>query len=915
LSKLPPKPLSVFKFLDMDSALKKLILMLREYLMGLPHRPLVKFPARKSVMFGKGVGLIFAVFLFFVFVAAVSAQNPFEIEFPIPELGNCGSVDECKAYCDIPENIDACMAWAESQGIVPHDKPEKREEGKPEKGRVEALLEETTGPGGCDSPAACDAYCREPSHQEECYEFAVEHNLLSPAEIERIEKERAKAGPGGCRSRDECEAYCQRPENLNECLDFAVREGRMSAEEAKRIKSRAIIKPDFGPPRGPRVRGPEPARIDEEKARQILEEIGGPGGCDSLQACDEFCSEPANGEICFNFAVEHGLIPPEEAERMREMMEMEGPGGCRGRECELYCEQPGHEEECLNFAIENGLIPPEEVEQARRFVEASKEGGPGGCRGRECERYCADPAHRDECFAFAKENELIPPEELEKIEKLENKMREGGGPGGCSNETECQEYCTDPSHFDECAAFAVDTGLMSPEEAKAKLKEFINIEHRLPMGDFGPPPGFGPPGGPDGKFSPPPGFGPPGVGPPRGPDGEFGPPPEGFGPPPGFEEEFERRFKQFERYREQFEKGEMPFGPPGGFPGGPPDSFPGMGPQHEFSGIRIVEDRSGSYTLSIKDPDGIQKFALDPAQGSRYSGELNGCPTSYESKNVSIQGFPVEASYVDCADNTVERTITEDEVRGRPEQRDEEMRPPEFPPQGEFPQGEGTFQGFPPGFPPPDEFPGAPGEFPGGPDGFPPPDKFPQPPEGFGPPPGFKDKDKFFKREFERRMKGEFEREFQEEYEQRTEQIEKQFEQEGFVPPPEGFEHPEGVPEDFPPPEEFPSQFPPQFQPPDSFHEQLPEGFIPTEEGIPPEQFPTIPPEDFSEPEEFTQPPDDFMPPPTDFVPPEGFVPPPDFTEPPPQDISPPPPEEPQAKATLPRIIANVIDALLDIFR
>ena len=42
--------------------------------------------------------------LFFSFAFIAHAQNPFNIEFPIPELGNCGSMDECEAYCDEPAN-------------------------------------------------------------------------------------------------------------------------------------------------------------------------------------------------------------------------------------------------------------------------------------------------------------------------------------------------------------------------------------------------------------------------------------------------------------------------------------------------------------------------------------------------------------------------------------------------------------------------------------------------------------------------------------------------------------------------------------------------------------------------------------------------------------------------------------------
>lgn len=40
-----------------------------------------------------------------------------DITFPIPELGNCESKEDCKSFCDLPENRSACVDFARSHGI------------------------------------------------------------------------------------------------------------------------------------------------------------------------------------------------------------------------------------------------------------------------------------------------------------------------------------------------------------------------------------------------------------------------------------------------------------------------------------------------------------------------------------------------------------------------------------------------------------------------------------------------------------------------------------------------------------------------------------------------------------------------------------------------------------------------------
>ena len=161
------------------------------------------------------------------------------------------------------------------------------------------------------------------------------------------------------------------------------------------------------------------------------------------------------------------------------MISKEGPGGCRGLECKKFCDSPDNAEACFEFAAKEGLIPQAEIAQARKFMQASKQGGPGGCRGRECQTFCEDPSHQEECFQFAKNQGIIPPEEIQRFEKgnqIRQEVEQNGGPGGCRDENGCRQYCSDPGNTDECVNFAVQKGGFSQEEGRKSLEQFKKFQ-------------------------------------------------------------------------------------------------------------------------------------------------------------------------------------------------------------------------------------------------------------------------------------------------------------------------------------------------------------------------------------------------------------------------------------------------------
>ncbi|MBI3684905.1 hypothetical protein HY250_00650 [Candidatus Azambacteria bacterium] len=492
---------------------------------------------------------IFLALGFFAAPIVAFASSPFDITFPIPELGNCADNAACKAYCDDSANNNACVAFAELHGIKIDKENDVQARAK--------LIREQGGPGGCQSDGDCRAYCEDPAHQDECIAFAEAHGFMSKDQAERAKRFSRIAregGPGGCKGEEECRAFCEDPDHFKECVAFAEKQGFIDPEEAQRIK------------RLPPV---------------------GPGGCKGAE-CKTYCDDPAHQEECIAFAEQNGLIGKDEAERAKKFAGKPGPGGCRGEACRTYCADPAHHEECVNFAIENGFMSKDEGERAKKFSRIAQQGGPGGCKGEGCKAYCEDPAHQEECFQFAKEHKLVSEDELHMMERgreLSKKVKEAGGPGGCTSDKECQEYCKNPEHVDECLAFAVEHGGFKKEDAQRMLKEFVRGANRSG------PEGFGG-SGDDAKR---------------------------------FEQEHLDRFEEFRTLEGQFRRPEG--ASLGGFMEGPGGC---KGPEEciKFCSDPVHRDECAKFNLSIGVPPPGEMFRQgEPGSEGGYQGKLEGLRT------------------------------------------------------------------------------------------------------------------------------------------------------------------------------------------------------------------------------------------------------------------------------------------------
>lgn len=163
------------------------------------------------------VTLIISVLVVPVFAQDASpsaSESPkLNITFPIAELGNCGSVQECKDYCNEVANQQACMDFAKARGI-------KRKE---QKGLSSELIEKAKSYLGCESAQSCREFCQQEVNFEKCSTFARENKLrggiknASGSAVLRKEMrgefEGTKSGTSGPRSG---KAY----ENANERAKF-----------------------------------------------------------------------------------------------------------------------------------------------------------------------------------------------------------------------------------------------------------------------------------------------------------------------------------------------------------------------------------------------------------------------------------------------------------------------------------------------------------------------------------------------------------------------------------------------------------------------------------------------------------------------------------------------------------------------
>ncbi len=399
------------------------------------------------------IKIIIILVSFFIIGSVVLATSEEDIVFPIEELGGCANKQECWAYCDQPNNFAACFAFAKKhnliKGPIAPPPPEDID-------NFSRILQQQGGPGGCKTHRECEVFCNKAANITICMDWAEKNGLLSGGEINQARKVKEamqKRGklPGDCKDRESCELYCKSSRGIDECLAFAEEAGLIPQEELDRAR----------------------------KFAELMKKGETPGGCRSPEECEAYCFQEGNMEKCIDFAVNNGLMKPEEVEIFKKTGG-KGPGGCRGRACETYCSDPVHQEECFQWALDHNLVRDEDLrrmeEGAASFKEGLKNLPPEVVQclkntvgenilnrlqeGRPV--FVRDLADKmRQCFENFLRSQGIAPPEGYRPEMIAPPMPEGFiGPGGCKTPEECMIYCQ--QHPQECAQFIPPSGGFQP---------------------------------------------------------------------------------------------------------------------------------------------------------------------------------------------------------------------------------------------------------------------------------------------------------------------------------------------------------------------------------------------------------------------------------------------------------------------
>lgn len=222
-----------------------------------------------------------------------------------------------------------------------------------------------------------------------------------------------------------------------------------------------------------------------EETVNITYPISDLGNCNSANECFIFCNQPQNQKTCYDFAQARGLI--KEKPKLENIITLAKKElGCQNDlECMVFCQQPDNMTACQAFAQKYKLVKePSDGERNRPSPAILQKAVNGlGCSSEaECMNFCNKPENRNKCFEFAKENNLIKPEEAKEIEKhmeQKNNMVEAARTElGCDSENSCMKICSDPSNLDKCMNLGRKFGMVKEIKEDEKIQELKNFEKK-----------------------------------------------------------------------------------------------------------------------------------------------------------------------------------------------------------------------------------------------------------------------------------------------------------------------------------------------------------------------------------------------------------------------------------------------------
>ena len=138
------------------------------------------------------------------------------ISYPVAELGNCASKEECRSYCELEENRQACIDFGSKKGIYKENKGQGN-------ARDRLILEKAKTDLGCSTKEACKILCESSDNADKCNAFAAKYGINPPKKTtDSTLLEKAKEILG-CQTPDVCRELCQKSENREKCKEVVLK--------------------------------------------------------------------------------------------------------------------------------------------------------------------------------------------------------------------------------------------------------------------------------------------------------------------------------------------------------------------------------------------------------------------------------------------------------------------------------------------------------------------------------------------------------------------------------------------------------------------------------------------------------------------------------------------------------------------
>jgi hypothetical protein len=215
--------------------------------------------------------------------------------YPVKELGSCRDAQECFYYCEIPANADACTAYAQRgfSKVLGDSTTVPSTAGT----AVGPYTFPIVDLGNCASPQECSTFCSKTENKAVCSAFAqknsknVQPNASGqPVPPTQNNQQLPVASPQfladakvalGCDTVQSCYAVCSKVENKTKCEAFA------KAEREKGVSPQAPTPPQQS---GILPNGDNYASVDCTKSENKAK-------CSSLGGiCGNFCK--TNPQLC-----------------------------------------------------------------------------------------------------------------------------------------------------------------------------------------------------------------------------------------------------------------------------------------------------------------------------------------------------------------------------------------------------------------------------------------------------------------------------------------------------------------------------------------------------------------------------------------------------------------------------------------